>query len=176
MNFSSIMEMEPNNKDYDVFKLHSAISQEEERLLNSAGKESNWIDDLDAEKNKYKIRLDGVVKMHNSPLQRMDAHMNAFSLQGDVNESKHFYIRQLNDQMKVVREKRKPLLDKYTSSSKRYTGKQVDEMIEGDLYDLLFMAKTLEDHIDYLDSISSMMVNITFSMKYFKEFDDFTRK
>lgn len=167
---------------HDIFKLHSnsmalhaAVSREADKVQQRAETETDWIEDLVRERAHFKSRLDMVVKSHTIPMQRMDAHIAAFSLQGDANEAKHKYIRQLNEYMKVLRVKRKPLMDKYTNAGKKYTGKQVDELIEGDLASMIFMTKTLEDHIAYLDSISSMMVNITFSMKYFKDMDDFTR-
>lgn len=176
-----------NNNVHDIFKLdhmhgdsgmnlHAAISRHEEDMLNKAKSESTWIDDLEKERQGFKARMDVVIKNHNISMLRQNAHMEAFQIQGDITEVKHKYIRQVTDTMKVMWSKRKPLLEKYTNSSKRYTGKQIDEMIEGDLAELLFIIKTLNDHIDALDKYASMMTNVTFSMKYFNNLDDYTKK
>lgn len=181
--------MEQDNENvHDIFKLdhmhngdsglnlHAAISKEAERLQERATSESTWRDDLERERQDFKLRIDVIIKNHNVSMLREGAHIAAFQVQADLTESKHKYIRQVNDSLKAMWAKRKPLLEKYTNSSKRYTGKQIDEMIEGDLCDLLFIIKTLNDHIEALDKFASMMTNITFSMKYFNHLDDFTKK
>ena len=177
-----------NDKVHDVFKLdhmhtgdsglnlHAAISKQEELMQSMAKSESNWMDDLERERQNFKLRMDVVIKNHNISMLRHNAHIEAFQIQGDLTEAKHKYIRQVTDSMKVMWTKRKPLLEKYTSSGKRYTGKQIDEMIEGDLAELLFVIKTMNDHIEALDKYAAMMTNITFSMKYFSNLDDFTKK
>lgn len=166
---------------HDIFKLHSHISNhdvevEVDKMRKLAEEESTWVEDLEKERQLYKKRMDGVVAKHHYPSQVPEAQIGAFSLQGDLFESKHAYMRQWNENNKICRVKKKELLVKYNNSAKRYTGSQMDELVEGDLSELMFVLDTLQDHINFLEGMSKSMTNLIFNMKYFMGFDDATRR
>jgi hypothetical protein len=181
--------MNKDNNVHDIFKLdhmhgdsgmnlHAAISKQEELMQNRMLADTDPEELYAIERSQFTQRIISVSKAHQNGNadEAVRAHLELFNIQGEAREKMHEYVRVLNKLLTRLRKEKKQATDRYVNASKKFTNNQVDAMVEGDLADLIATIKVIEDQVNFFHDIEKQTINMSFSIKYISNLNNFMRE
>lgn len=124
------------------------------------------IDKFQKEREKWRGVIDEFSGLYDDMSTIVDLQVQLYSDMGYIADYKTLLQTKFNQKEIKIKRMRADAIKKYSNDGYRYTAKEKESLVEGDIGKEVYLSSLYSSQISFYDDIYHILNNISFSIKY----------